>query len=77
MKEDTFTKSNETSKAASNGTQEKFKVQEDQRKLSHHIKRAEHFKTFVLVVITLVSFGLLIHQGIICISKYVNKNLLE
>ena len=75
LKEATFTKSKETSNDVTNGAHEHFKALDNRRKLFQHIKRAKHFKMCVLVVITLVSFGFLIHQGIICMSKYVNKHL--
>ena len=71
LEDENFAKSKETSKTMKNETQGYFKVQEDKRKFDLHIKRIDHFKTFVLVIITLVSFGLLIYQGLICFSKYV------
>ena len=66
---DTSLHSKEHIQQVSMETKEEFKSKNLKKKMDLLTKRAEIFKTFVLVVITLVSFGMLIHQGSICISK--------
>ena len=52
-----------------NAEEPNVNILESERRIEMINKRATILKTFVLVIMTLVSFGLLLHQGSICISK--------
>ena len=44
-------------------------IQEAENKINAITKRTNHFTTFVLIAMTLVSTGILLNRGSICVSK--------
>ena len=65
----TYVSSKTYSQGVLNAGETNVNILESERRIEMINKRATILKTFVLVIMTLVSFGLLLHQGSICISK--------